>query len=133
MSKKNAGEVLVPLSIGELLDKITILQIKAEKIKDEGKLKNINKELSALISICKQSEIDVNHVLVIKLKQINQTLWVVEDKLRDLEQVKQFDAAFVQLARDVYFTNDTRAAVKKELNLLLGSSYVEEKSYKPYT
>ena len=124
---------LVPVSIGELLDKITILQIKNERIAEAAKLVNIRKELSALLEICTRASIPVDHPLVLDLRQINESLWVVEDLLRDKEHAKAFDDEFVRLARDVYFTNDKRAAVKKALNLELGSAYVEEKSYKPYS
>lgn len=126
------GDVLVPVSVGELLDKITILQIKAERIADAAKVANVRKELDALLATCGRYALPVDHPKVAVLKSINEELWVVEDLLRDKERAKTFDAEFVKLARDVYFTNDRRAAVKRELNLELGSSYVEEKSYKPY-
>lgn len=128
-----AKEVLVPVSIGELLDKITILQIKSERIPDAAKLVNIRKELDALVATCTKYDIPVSHPLVLDLRQINESLWEVEDLLRDKEHAKEFDEAFVKLARDVYFTNDRRAAVKRALNLELGSGYVEEKSYRPYS
>lgn len=125
-------DILVPLSIGEILDKITILQIKSERIGDASKLVNIRKELTALVTICGQSGVPVDHPKVTELRAINEALWDVEDLLRDKERAKAFDAEFVKLARDVYFTNDKRAAVKRELNVELGSGFVEEKSYKPY-
>lgn len=125
-------DILVPLSIGEILDKITILQIKSERIEDASKLVNVRKELEALLSICTRSGVPVSHPKVGELRTINEALWVVEDLLRDKERAKSFDAEFVKLARDVYFTNDKRAAVKRDLNLELGSGFVEEKSYKAY-
>ena len=127
------NEVLVPISVGELLDKLTILQIKSERISDPAKLVNINKERLALSETCKTLKVDAQHPLVMDLQQINESLWVVEDKLREKEHQKAFDDEFIQLARDVYFTNDRRAAVKKEINILMGSTYVEEKSYAPYS
>lgn len=125
-------DILVPLSIGEILDKITILQIKSQRIEDAAKLVNVRKELDALLVVCARSGVPVEHKKVAELRKINETLWVVEDLLREKERAKSFDDEFVKLARDVYFTNDKRAAVKRELNLELGSGFVEEKSYKPY-
>lgn len=125
-------DILVPLSIGEILDKITILQIKSQRIEDAAKLVNVRKELDALLVVCARSGVPVEHKKVTELRKINETLWVVEDLLREKERAKSFDDEFVKLARDVYFTNDKRAAVKRELNLELGSGFVEEKSYKPY-
>jgi hypothetical protein len=126
-------EVLVPISVGELLDKLTILQIKSQRISDPAKLVNINKERLALIETCKSLKVETGHRLVLDLQQINESLWVVEDKLREKEHQKAFDEEFIQLARDVYFTNDRRAAVKREINVLMGSTYIEEKSYAPYS
>jgi hypothetical protein len=126
-------EILVPISVGELLDKLTILQIKSERIHDAKKLVNIRRELAALASTCVTQKVDVQHILVMDLRQVNEDLWVVEDKLREKEHAKIFDEEFIKLARDVYFTNDRRAAIKKEINTLMGSTYVEEKSYAPYT
>jgi hypothetical protein len=127
-----SSEIFVPVSIGELLDKITILQIKSERITDEGKLTNIRKELSALLETCKKNQVKVEHQLVSELKQINETLWVIEDDIRDKERSKAFDQRFIELARAVYVTNDRRFEVKAQINKLMGSAYSEEKSYKPY-
>lgn len=129
------GLINTPISVGELLDKITILEIKSSKIKDTEKLKNINHELSLLTEIWNQggftgSEMDE---LRKQLKEVNQTLWVIEDDIRIKEKHKSFSDEFVQLARSVYFENDVRARVKKEINLLSGSELVEEKSYEDYT
>ena len=123
-----------PISGVELLDKITILEIKSEKIKDAEKLKNINHELSLLTEIWSQGGFDGEEMADLRgqLKTVNQTLWVIEDDIRIKEKNKVFDDSFVQLARSVYFENDTRAQVKKDINLLTGSELVEEKSYEDY-
>mgnify|MGYP004006734091 FL=1 len=124
----------VPISPGELVDKITILEIKKEFIDDINKLKNINNEYELLMQIYSNdvSKTDGVDSLKSKLKNINLSLWKIEDDIRDCERDKIFNERFVQLARDVYFTNDKRSKVKLEINLLLNSSLVEEKSYKDY-
>ena len=124
----------VPISPGELVDKITILEIKKEFIDDINKLKNINHEYDLLMQIYSNdvSKTDGVDSLKSKLKNINLSLWKIEDDIRDCERDKIFKERFVQLARDVYFTNDKRSKVKLEINLLLNSSLVEEKSYKDY-
>ena len=124
----------VPISPGELVDKITILEIKKEFIVDSNKLKNINYEYNLLMKIYNDdvSKTDGVDVLKTKLKNINLSLWKIEDDIRDCERDKIFDNTFVELARSVYFTNDKRSKVKLEINLLLNSSLVEEKSYKDY-
>lgn len=126
------SEVLVPVSVGELLDKITILQIKSERISDQAKLVNIRKELNALIEICGKNSINVSHPFVMELKSINEALWVIEDDIRDKERAKAFDQKFIELARAVYVTNDQRFNVKSKINKEMGSAFSEEKSYKPY-
>lgn len=126
--------VLVPVSWGEVIDKITILEIKAERIADAAKLANITKELDELVAV-REREFPAHvrlAVLAAELKAINEKLWVVEDDIRDCERAKDFGAKFVELARTVYYTNDERAAVKRKINDLLGSALVEEKSYQPY-
>lgn len=126
--------VLVPVSWGEVIDKITILEIKAERLSDAAKLANVTRELDELVSV-REREFP-NHAglaeLAAELKAINEKLWVVEDDLRDLERAKDFGPRFIELARAVYYTNDERAAVKRKVNDLLGSTLVEEKSYAPY-
>ena len=124
----------VPISPGELVDKITILEIKKEFIDDINKLKNINHEYDLLMQIYSNdvSKTDGVDSLKSKLKNINLSLWKIEDDIRDCERDKIFNERFVKLARDVYFTNDKRSKVKLEINLLLNSSLVEEKSYKDY-
>lgn len=127
--------IKIELSIGELLDKITILQIKSERIEDAAKLKNINKELNVLTglwegSLYSQGDIDVN---IAELKIINEELWDIEDKIRDKEREQSFEQEFVELARSVYVTNDRRAEIKKTINNKTGSKLVEEKSYSDYS
>jgi hypothetical protein len=126
--------VQVPVSWGEMLDKITILEIKSEQIKDAGKLMNIRRELEELCRTRDELIVMPDEVkaMVAELKHINQKLWVVEDDLRDCERKKDFGAKFVELARAVYYTNDERATIKREINDALGSALVEEKSYAAY-
>ena len=128
------SELLVPVSFGELLDKIAILRIKSERIGDAAKLANIRRELQALEATwaaCPASRIDTDR-LQAELKAVNERLWVIEDDIRIKESQQAFDAEFIRLARAVYFENDERARLKRELNLALGSAYVEEKSYQDY-
>jgi len=129
-----SDQINVPISPGELVDKITILEIKKEFIDDINKLKNIKHEYDLLMQIYSNdvSQTDGVDSLKSKLKNINLSLWKIEDDIRDCERDKIFNERFVQLARDVYFTNDKRSKVKLEINLLLNSSLVEEKSYKDY-
>jgi len=127
--------VNVEISIGEFFDKLTILEIKREKIKDVDKLANINKELNALNALLQDlpfSRADVERE-VSELKAINEKLWVVEDEIREKEAAKVFDDQFIELARSVYFTNDKRSDVKRAINLKLGSDFIEEKSYEEYS
>ena len=123
---------LVPTSGGELLDKITILQIKQERIADAAKRANVTTELEALAAIA-VAAMRQAAALLAELKQVNEALWEIEDQIRDKEREGEFDARFIELARAVYVTNDQRAAVKRQINQALGSALVEEKSYKPYT
>ncbi len=128
-------QILIPMSPGELLDKITILEIKSERMSNEGKLRNVRHELSLLNSTWSQSvsEDDTVRRIHAALKNINEALWEIEDDIRDMEKAREFDQRFIELARSVYFTNDKRAAAKKELNVHLGSDIVEEKSYQDYS
>lgn len=126
--------IKVDLSVGEFLDKVTILEIKKERIKDPAKLDNVNKELNLLQEIWRNSEFadaDIADEMT-RLKKINEKLWEIEDDIRDKERARSFDDKFIELARAVYYSNDERAAIKKELNLKLGSDLVEEKSYSDY-
>ena len=127
-------QTMVPISPGELLDKITILEIKSERMADEEKLANVRRELTLLNDTWSKRVRADKTVLRIhsELKHVNETLWEIEDDIRDKERLRQFDDRFIELARSVYFTNDKRAAAKKELNLYLGSDIVEEKSYQDY-
>ena len=126
--------IQTPVSYGELIDKMTILQIKLQEIKDEAKLANVRNELELLDATWKNdkaSETDITDETS-RLLAVNQRLWKIEDDIRIKEKAQEFDNAFIQLARSVYFENDERAAVKREINLKLGSTLVEEKSYQDY-
>ena len=127
-------DILVPVSPGELLDKITILRIKSARMSDAVKLANVRHELQLLeqtwaasvpagVAVAEEER---------ALQAVNERLWDVEDRLRDLEAEKRFDKDFTELARAVYINNDERAALKKRVNTRLGSTLVEEKSYRPY-
>ena len=124
----------VPVSVGEVLDKITILQIKLAHISDSAKRVNVQNELDALLPLVAGDAFTTNqmHGLVAELKAVNEALWDIEDDIREKEAAKSFDAEFIKLARAVYVTNDKRAEIKKQINLATGSALVEEKSYKSY-
>lgn len=126
-------EILAPISIGELYDKISILQIKLENIKDESKIININNELSKLNEIYNTLNNDkVCLFLFDSLKETNKSLWIIEDNIREKEAKNEFDSEFIQLARCVYKYNDKRCEIKKQINILFNSNIIEEKSYKQY-
>jgi hypothetical protein len=127
-------DILVPVSPGELLDKITILRIKSARISDPAKLVNVRTELELLERTWRDAVPDAATVAADEaaLMRINSELWDIEDRIRDKELAQQFDADFIALARAVYVTNDERASAKKRINVALGSRIVEEKSYKPY-
>jgi hypothetical protein len=122
----------IEVSIGEIVDKLSILQIKLENITDEAKLVNVRTEFNYLYNIVfkdlKIEKTDYN-----KLLKINKQLWVIEDDVRDKERDGEFDEIFIELARSVYFTNDKRSEIKKDINIQYGSEFVEEKSYQDYT
>ncbi|MBV2209440.1 MAG: hypothetical protein KUL77_07740 [Thermomonas sp.] len=128
------SEIQVPVSFGELLDKIAILQIKSERMSDPAKLVNVRNELSALDATWAAHPASQQDIAALRaeLKAVNERLWVIEDDIRLKEKAQAFDDGFIQLARSVYFQNDIRARVKKDINLALGSAYVEEKSYQDY-
>ena len=128
-------EILVPISPGELLDKITILEIKSERIDDPDKVANVRHELGLLSQVWSDSVEEDQTIsdLHRQLKAINEELWEIEDDIRDEERNDRFDERFIELARAVYVTNDKRAQAKKDVNLDLGSEIVEEKSYKDYS
>jgi len=126
--------ISIPISHGELIDKITILEIKAEQMRDAAKLANVRMELGMLertwtADIASTTDISAERA---RLKAINESLWDIEDRIRLKEKAQAFDAEFVELARAVYFRNDERASIKREINLKLGSKLVEEKSYQDY-
>jgi uncharacterized protein YukE len=125
----------VPVSPGEVLDKITILEIKSERMSDPEKVANVRVELALLKETWDRAVAsdDVIRRLHDELKEINEALWEIEDDIRDKERVREFDERFIELARAVYFTNDRRSKVKKDLNLHLGSEIIEEKSYQDYS
>jgi Family of unknown function (DUF6165) len=128
------SEIKVPVSPGELLDKITILRIKSQRMSDPAKLSNVRLELNALEETWGASayaKIDIK-ADVAALQSVNERLWVIEDDIRDKERAQAFDAQFIRLARAVYVENDERAAIKRRINTKLGSSIVEEKSYREY-
>jgi len=128
---RTISAVSVPVSFGELLDKISILQIKSERMSDAEKLDNVRHELAALQHAWqahRAARID-SAALCADLKRVNEQLWDIEDAIRVKEKTAAFDAEFIALARSIYRHNDERARIKKQLNLLLGSGYIEEKSY----
>jgi hypothetical protein len=126
--------IQTPVSYGELIDKITILEIKSRRITDEAKLANVRNELDLLKATwandaASQTDIDAERT---RLHEVNELLWDIEDQIRLKERAQAFDQEFIELARAVYFRNDERAAFKREINLKLGSQLVEEKSYQNY-
>ena len=127
-------DILVPISPGELLDKITILRIKAARMTDAVKVANVRLELQLLEQTWRDSVDSPAEVAADEhaLQAVNERLWVIEDDIRDKEAAQSFDARFIELARAVYIENDERAAIKKRINVKLGSRIVEEKSYRPY-
>jgi Family of unknown function (DUF6165) len=128
------AEISVPLSPGELIDKITILEIKAARILDTAKVANVRTELQLLESTWRSSDYAAHDITAewSALRAINAKLWDIEDRIRDKERARTFDDEFIQLARAVYVTNDERAAVKRTINVKLGSKIIEEKSYAKY-
>jgi hypothetical protein len=127
------SDILVPISPGELLDKITILRIKCERIDDAAKLANVRLELSRLeqsrAALPGDQDIGAEER---ELERVNAELWDIEDRIREHEAQRRFDAGFIELARSVYLRNDERAAIKRRINLKLESALIEEKSYRPY-
>ncbi|MGA0951863.1 MAG: DUF6165 family protein [Candidatus Puniceispirillaceae bacterium] len=127
-------QLQVPVSVGEVLDKITILQIKLAHISDAAKRANIQNELDALLPLVAGDAFTTDQIqgLMAELKSVNEALWDIEDDIREKEAAKSFDDEFIRLARAVYVTNDKRAEIKKQINLATGSALVEEKSYESY-
>jgi hypothetical protein len=128
------AELLIPISPGELIDKITILEIKSQRMTDAAKLHNVRTELNLLSETWKVSPFSATDISTewAGLRDVNARLWDIEDRIRDKERDGLFDAEFIELARAVYVTNDERAAIKKQINTKLGSALVEEKSYADY-
>jgi hypothetical protein len=128
------AELLVPISPGELIDKITILEIKSQRMTDAAKLHNVRTELKLLSDTWQASPFAATDISAewAGLRGVNAQLWDIEDRIRDKERDSLFDAEFIELARAVYVTNDERAALKKQINTKLGSTLVEEKSYAAY-
>jgi len=126
--------LLIPISLGELFDKITILQIKLENLQDKNALKNVKIEYDQLCIIYDKIFLEDANAknLMTDLKQINQKLWNIEDEIRDKERNKIFDLKFIELARSVYITNDERSRIKRNINETFGSELIEEKSYADY-
>ena len=125
---------LIPISWGELFDKITILQIKIENLQEKNALKNVKTEYDQLYKIYNSNflEDEKAKLLMVSLTQINKKLWDIEDKIRHKERIKKFDEEFIELARNVYFTNDKRSKIKRDINETFGSTIIEEKSYSKY-
>ena len=128
MNSNNSIEIHAQISIGELIDKITILKIKQVKMKGD-QLENVNKELKSLETIIKDHQIDVDKDLFDNLKKINYSLWEIEDSIRLKEKKQEFDKDFIELARSVYMQNDKRSLIKKNINRRYNSNITEEKSY----
>ncbi len=125
----------VPISVGELIDKVTILEIKLRRIQDPVKQEHIRHELQLLDVIVGEAKLLRDESLIrlkVRLSEINEKLWTIEDDIREQERRHEFGSEFVQLARSVYLVNDARAELKRKINLLMGSSLVEEKSYRSY-
>ncbi|MBT9567044.1 MAG: hypothetical protein IV085_01965 [Thiobacillus sp.] len=131
MANTVKGSVFIEVGAGELIDKITILKIKAKQMTDAAKLRNVNHELEVLSRACAENLAPSAELtrLEDELSQVNQALWVIEDDIRACEAARDFGPTFIELARSVYIQNDRRAAIKKSINELCGSNIVEEKSY----
>lgn len=121
------NDISIKISIGELMDKITILELKMKYIKDEEKRNNVSHELNYLKSI--SSSLDVPSDLMDALKDANEKIWIMEDKIREKEKNNKFDDDFISYARTVYYVNDDRAETKKQINMMFDSEFIEEKSH----
>tara|TARA_B100000945_G_scaffold273532_1_gene236493 strand:+ start:166 stop:567 length:402 start_codon:yes stop_codon:yes gene_type:complete len=128
---KNSSNILAPISLGELIDKITILEIKTVHMTGK-KLKNVEKELKLLKDIIQVNNLEIDLGLIENLKQVNNRLWNIEDSIRIKESQQEFDREFIQLARSVYKENDRRSTIKNEINKTYNSDLIEEKSYNKY-
>jgi hypothetical protein len=134
-STTSKGTLMIEVGAGELIDKITILKIKAERMTDPAKLKNVRHELDVLSRAREENLVqsDALDRLENELREVNEALWVIEDDIRACEAARDFGPKFIELARSVYIQNDKRAAIKKSINELCGSSIVEEKSYTEFS
>ncbi|WP_269625312.1 DUF6165 family protein [Prochlorococcus marinus] len=130
-NNKKISKIYIPISYGELIDKITILEIKKNYMRKD-QLDNVNKELKLLEDILQEKELEVNTDLKNELRQINRSLWQIEDKIRIKERKQEFDEEFIKLARSVYKENDKRASIKKNINYTYNSEIFEEKYYQNY-
>jgi len=128
---KAIGTILAPVSLGEIIDKITILEIKVKRLSGEARL-NANKELSALNACLAKAGVAINEETINQLRNINLNLWEIEDRIREKERLNDFGSEFIEIARSVYKQNDQRASIKRQINILHGSELVEEKSYRSY-
>ena len=123
--------LMAPISIGDLIDRITILELKVSHLSDQRK-DNAKNEVSQLLSILNKYELRIEDVDIDKLRDINMKLWNIEDEIREKESEGDFGNDFIQLARSVYFSNDKRSAIKKSINIKYKSNIIEEKAYRPY-
>jgi hypothetical protein len=132
-SSSAAAEIVIPVSVGELIDKITILRIKSQRMGDSQQLANVRRELTALQAVSERINCDATVLTQYtdELTRVNEALWDVEDEIRDCEAKSNFGDQFIALARSVYRHNDERARIKKAINMAAGSRYTEEKFYKP--
>ncbi len=130
----NGGSISIPISPGELIDKIAILAIKSERMTEPGKLENVRAERALLEASLAEAGAGSKELddLTAELKRVNETLWEIEDEIRLCEKAQDFGPRFIELARSVYRTNDRRADIKRQINELLGSRILEEKSYQPH-
>tara|TARA_Y100000589_G_C27038515_1_gene582128 strand:+ start:229 stop:627 length:399 start_codon:yes stop_codon:yes gene_type:complete len=126
--KKSIDKINAPISVGELFDKISILEIKRKNISND-KFDNVNTELNLLKEIISVNDITLDKELFNQLKTVNENLWIIEDKIRKKEKLKEFDQEFINIARSVYIQNDIRSSLKRKINILFNSKIVEEKSY----
>jgi hypothetical protein len=134
LPKEKSMSINAPVSWGELVDKVTILEIKLARLANPSQLENVRRERAALEPFCERARQARPEVapLIIELQKVNEALWEIEDEIRDHERQKDFGPRFIELARSVYRSNDHRAALKRQVNLLLDSELVEEKSYTAY-
>ena len=131
---ERSPSIAIPISPGEVVDRLTILEIKSERISDKTKLVDVHHELGKLLEAAKSAIPDSQDMRALRaeLKAVNEELWVIEDDIRECERRSDFGDTFIELARAVYYTNDQRTAIKRKINEALGSDLIDEKSYAPY-